>query len=147
MARYDKNNTKELKDILFNSSIHDAKLESIIYEYDGENSLKIKAFNPIFKVQIYLTFRDIGISFAIKGNSPGNNATILSLTVEEDFSYLQNYIQTYSEGIENCVYLLFQMFSGGELHIVSREVIVEIKKTGDGLRREPKRRRHNAKSN
>ena len=92
----------------------------------GKNRLIVETFNPIFDVGLNFTFHDIGITLAISGNEPGSRETIISLTAEEDFSYLQNYIQQYSSSLENSLYLLFQMFSGDELHIVSKEVNVEI---------------------
>ena len=64
--------------------------------------------------------------FAIKGDWSENRETIISLTAEEDFSYLQNYNIKHSEYMEDSLYLLFQMFSGDELHIVSKEVIIEV---------------------
>ena len=125
MPRFDKNNIKEMKDFLYNSCVHDAKLENVVYKY-GEDTIKIELFNPIFNVKIDLTFHNIRIALAIKGKAHGSRETIISLTAEEDFSYLQNYLPNHSEGIEDSLYLLFQMFSGDELHIVSREVSVEI---------------------
>lgn len=125
MPRYNKNNTKELKEFLYNSYVHDAKLENVKYDC-GKDSIKIKLFNPIFNVKIDLTFINIGIAFIIKGEWSGNRETIISLTVEEDFSYLQNYLIKRSKFMEDSLYLMFQMFSGDELHIVSKEVIVEI---------------------
>ena len=125
MPRYSKNNTKELKELLYNSYVHDAKLENVKYDC-RQDSIKIELFNPISNVKIDLTFLNIGIALKIKGEWSGNHETILSLTVEEDFSYWQNYLFNYSEYMENSLYLLFQMFSGDELHIVSKEVIVEI---------------------
>ena len=41
------------------------------------------------------------------------------------FSYLQKYLPNHGEYMDS-LYLLFQTFSGNELHIVSKEVIVEI---------------------
>ena len=125
MPRFDKCHIKELQEILYYSHIHDSKLESVRYER-RENRLIVETFNPIFNVGINLTFYDIGLSLAISGNGLGSRETIISLTVEEDFSYLQNYSQQYRKSFENSLYLLFQMFSGDELHIVSKEVNVEI---------------------
>ena len=124
MPRYNKNNIKELKEFLYNSCVHDAKLKNINYNW-GENNIKIELFNPIFDVKINLTFLDIGITLTVKGDWSENRETISSLTVEEDFSYLQNYLIKHSECMEDSLYMLFQMFSGDELHIVSGEVIVE----------------------
>lgn len=125
MPRFDKNNTKELKEFLYNSCVHDAKFYNVGYEC-GEDSIIVELFHSFFNVTIKLIFRNIKITLAIKGKEHGSRETILSLTVEEDFSYLQNYIPNHCEGVEDSLYLLFQMFSGDELHIVSKEVIVEI---------------------
>ncbi len=124
MPRFNKNNTKELKEFLYNSYVHDAKLKNVKYNC-REDSIKIELFNPIFDVKIDLTFLNIGVALAIKGEWSGNRETIISLTMEEDFSYLQNYLLKYNEHMEDSLYLLFQMFSGDELHIVSKEVIAE----------------------
>ena len=95
--------------------------------YDcSEGNIKIELFNPIFDVKIDLTFLDIGITLTVKGEWSENRGTILSLTAEEDFSYLKNYLIKHSECMEDSLYMLFQMFSGDELHIVSKEVIIEI---------------------
>ncbi len=125
MSRYNKSNIKELKDYFCHSCVHDAKLKNIKYDY-GEDTVKIELFNPIFDIKINLTFLNIGIMFAIKGDWSENRETIISLTAEEDFSYLQNYNIKHSEYMEDSLYLLFQMFSGDELHIVSKEVIIEV---------------------
>ena len=127
MPRFDKCHIKELQEILYYSHIHDAKLERVRYER-REDRLIVETFNPIFNIGLNLTFRDVGIALAINGNELGSRETIISLTVEEDFSYLQKYIQQYSKNLENSLYLLFQMFSGDELHIVFKEVNVEIVK-------------------
>lgn len=126
MPRFDKSKIEELKEYLYNSSIHDAILENLRYE-QGEESLKIETFNPNFNVKINFTFYDVRVALATRGNDFGSRETIISLTVE-DFSYLLNYIQKFSESMESSLYLLFQMLSGDELHIVSREVIVEVTK-------------------
>ena len=125
MPRYKKNNIKELKEFLYSSYVHDAKLKNINYDC-SEGNIKIELFNPIFDVKIDLTFLDIGITLTVKGEWSENRGTILSLTAEEDFSYLQNYLIKHSECMEDSLYMLFQMFSGDELHIVSKEVIIEI---------------------
>ena len=125
MSKYTKSNVEELKAFLYNSYVHDANLGTVEYSCK-EDSIKIELFNPIFDVKIDLTFLNIGIALSIKGDWPGNRATIISLTVEDDFSYLRNCLLKSSEYMEGSLYLLFQMFSGDELHIVSKEVIVEI---------------------
>ena len=124
MPRFNKSNTKELKEFLYNSHVHDAKLKNFKYDC-REDNIKIELLNPITDVKIDLTFLNIGIALTIKGEWSGNRETINSLTVEEDFSYLQNHLLKNGEYMEDALYLLFQMFSGDEVHIVSKEVIVE----------------------
>ena len=97
MPRFDKSKIEELKEYLYNSSIHDAILENLRYE-QGEESLKIETFNPNFNVKINFTFYDVRVALATRGNDFGSRETIISLTVE-DFSYLLNYIQKFSESI------------------------------------------------
>ena len=124
MMKFDRNSITKLKEFLYNSCVHDAKMKSIEYQC-GENGIKIELFNPIFNSKMTIIFQNVEFVLAVKGKSYGDSKTIVSLTVEEDFSYLKTYLQKYSEGIESSLYLLFQMFSGDELHIVSKEVVVE----------------------
>ncbi|MBR4579264.1 MAG: hypothetical protein IKO22_06620 [Oscillospiraceae bacterium] len=125
MPRFNKNSIKELKEFLYNSYAHDAKLENVKYN-SKEDSIQIELFNPIFNVKYDVTFLNIGIALAVKGEWPGSHETILSLTVEENYSYLRKFRLKGSEHFEDSLYLLFQMFSGDELHIVSKEVVIEV---------------------
>lgn len=126
MPRYNKNSVKELKALLCNSYIHDANLENVEYNCK-EDRIKIKLVNPIFGVQIDLIFLNIGLALVTKGDWPGDRTTVLSLTVEEDLSYLQNHqLLKQCKYTKDDLYYLVQMFSGDELHIVSKEVIAEV---------------------
>lgn len=131
MPRFNKNNEKELKKFLYNNYIHDSKLEKFYYDCN-EDSIQIELWNPIFGGQINLAFFDISIVLARKGDWIGDRTTILSLTVEEDFSQLQNSNLDNNEYKENSLYLMFQTFSGAELHIVSKEVLADIIVKEDG---------------
>lgn len=123
--KFDKSNTDDLKIFLFNSCIQDAKLEGVSYE-SGEGCLKIRIYNPIFSTKLELTFCEVGSVLAIRGNEFENREKIISLTVEEDYSYLKNWLPDCDEKNKDSIYLMFQMFSGDELHIVSRNVVFEI---------------------
>ena len=125
MPKFDKNNIDELKVFLRNSCVHDAKLEKIAYKCEND-IIKIELFNSIFNVRIDMIFKCIEIFFGIKGNSYGSRETVISLTLEETFTCLNTYFPNYSECFEDSLYLLFQMFSGDEIHIVSEEVLIEI---------------------
>lgn len=123
MSIFSKSNIEKLKEVLYNSYVHDAKIKSVKYEC-GDNSLNIEMFNSIFQVIINVIFLDIQLAFLVSGNNLGSRETVISLTLEEDYSYLQNYVPEHRGKIDH-LYLLFQMLSGDELHIVSKEVVVE----------------------
>ena len=125
MLRYDKNNVEELKVFLYNSYVHDAIIENVIFNC-REDKIEIELFNPISNVNMHFTFLDIAIVLKIQGEWAGSPETIISLTVEDDCSYLQKYLRKHCCHTEEALYLLFQMFSGDELHIVSKEVFIEM---------------------
>ena len=125
MSKFDKTGANELRELLYDSYVHDAELKNIECER-GKDRIKMELVNSIFNQKIELTFINVGLVFATKGKAYGNRETVISLTVEEDYSYLQNYVPNCSEGLDDSLYLLFQMLSGDELHIVSKEVIAEV---------------------
>ena len=111
MLKFTKNEQKELKELLYDSYDHDAKIKNI--NYDGaEARLKIEAYNPIFRVGMSFHFYDVKMVLATRGNELGSREEIVSLTVEDDFSYLQKYIPQYDEVAGDDLYLLFQMILG-----------------------------------
>ena len=65
MPRFDKNNTKQLKELLYNGCVHDAKIENVEYKC-GEDSIIIELFHSFFNVKIDLLFYNIEIVLAIK---------------------------------------------------------------------------------
>lgn len=123
MPRYDKSSAKELKEFLYNGCIHDAKIENVSYDC-SDHLLRIEAVNTFFNAIISFIFYDVEMALAIRGHDFGNCETIISLTVEDDLTCLQNYVQTCSESITDSLYMLFQTFSGDELHIVAKEVLI-----------------------
>ena len=125
MPRFDKNNIGELKEFIYKSCPHDATVEIVKCSCKG-NSIEIELYNTFFNVGMNLIFRNVEIALAVKGKEYGSSETILSLTAEEDFTYLKKYLSDCDESVDSNLYLLFQMFSGDELHIVSKEVIIEI---------------------
>ncbi len=125
MPRFGKKHIGELKEFLYNSCVHDAILKNANYNCK-DDSIIIELYNPIFNVKMDLSFLNIGIALAIKGDWSGSHETIISLSVEEDYSFLQNYLLKYGKHMEDSLYLMFQLFSGDELHIVSKEVVIEV---------------------
>ena len=110
--------------LLYNSYVHDAKLENI--EYDcAEDKITVQMLNPIFNTKMNLTLCNIEMVFSVKGDWHGDRETIHSLTLEKDFSYLNNYLLKQRKPSQDSLYLLFQMFSGDEIHIICKEVIID----------------------
>ena len=66
MLAFDKSNANLLKELLYRSYVHDAKLETI--RYDSEDKcIKIALTNSTFGVAYDLTFKNVEIALAIKG--------------------------------------------------------------------------------
>ncbi|MBE6934336.1 MAG: hypothetical protein E7462_04715 [Ruminococcaceae bacterium] len=127
MLIFDKTNANELIELLYNSYAHDSQLENIEYNW-GEDSIKFELFNTFFNSKLDLTFRNIRVMFTRKGNEYGSRTIVLSLSVEDDYSSLQTCLPEHNEYSKDSLYLLFQMFSGDELHIISKDVIVQLTK-------------------
>ena len=70
MPRYNKDNVKGLKELLYNSYVHDAELENAEFDFK-EDSIKITLFNPIFGAKINFTFLNIETALTIKGDWQG----------------------------------------------------------------------------
>ena len=124
MPGFSKSNAKELREFLYNSYVHDAKLVNINYKC-GEDLAEVELLNPIFNVGYHFIFSSIRVFLATKGDWNGRRDIIVSFTAEEEFSYLRRYLPKYGEDRKNSLYFLLQMFSGGELHIVSDYVIAD----------------------
>ena len=123
MPKFDRFKINDLTEYLYNSYVHDANIE--ITTYDRKKQIfTIELFNPIFNSRISLTFEEVKAILSISGNEPGNRETIISLTAEKDYSYLEKCVNICGDFLSDSVYLLFQMFSGDELHIVSKNVII-----------------------
>ena len=124
MKTFQRSNMKDLKEFIYSSCIHDAQIESVRHNLKN-NTLVIETFHPFFQVKMLFTFNDVSLVFAIKGNEDGNRDTIASLTVEDDFSYLHQYLTKGQAIREDDLYLLFQMFSLDELHVVFHSVKIK----------------------
>lgn len=124
MLKFDRFQIEDLKEYLYYSHIHDAKIESLKYNRK-KRILTIETVNQIYNTRINLTFEEVRVVLSINSNEHGSCETIISLTAEEDYSYLQNCTKVCGNCLTYSLYLLFQMFSGDELHIVSEKVFIE----------------------
>jgi len=125
MIKFNKNKMPALRDFLYHSNVHDANLETIVYKSD-EYRITIQLVNSFCNIKYDFTFCNIKLFLSIKGNEYGSQKSVLSMTAEDDFSYLKKYMQNFIDDSDDYVYTVIQMFSGDELHIISKEIIVEI---------------------
>ena len=123
MNKFRKNDTAELKKTLYYSDVHDTELTQICTMQDGQ--IKIETYNPICNKNIDFLFYDVKVFIAIKGAWGGSRTTVIAATVEEDLSYVKPFLLNYEDAKEHDLYMIFQMLSGDELHIVASEVTVE----------------------
>jgi len=123
LPKFDSFHIEALKEYLYHSNIHDAKIEIIGYDIE-KKKLMIKAVNPIFDDKISFVFDEIKVVLFVSSNEMGSRKTIISLTAEEDCSYLKKITNVCDDWLCNSIYLLFQMFSGDELHILSENVLI-----------------------
>lgn len=126
---------KELTNYLYYSHIHDSNLEEFMYDREHQ-ILTIKTFNPINHIRIKMVFIEVRSFLSVSGNEFGSRVTINSLTVEDVHTFSQNNANISNDILGDSLYLLFQMFSNDELHIISNTVLIEEMNTGDGSGRQ-----------
>ena len=125
MKRYDKTNIKDLKNAIYYSNVHDAQLGKV--EYDCDNQiLDVKAFEFINKHEINFIFAEVELVLYMHNQEMPTHdpKTIISFSVENDYSYLNNYIKHYNN--ESALYFVFQMLNGDELHIISNTIEIRL---------------------
>ena len=124
MTEYDVSRINDLREILYNSNAHD----SIIYKYEycwSEDKIRIILINEFFHEKIELIFAGIETTFVIKKKEFGSREAVVSLTVEDDLSYLYTYYSQKHISENKYIYIVLQMFSMDEIHIVSNKISVE----------------------
>lgn len=125
MRTYNKENKEYIMSYLFNIPIHDSSFKEI--SYDKENKrIFIILENKYSNNRINIVFTGVKILFSFDSDSWGTNETVSSLTLETDFSIFKTLIGQYQINVDNEIYLMFQMFSGNEIHIICKEVSFEL---------------------
>ena len=124
MLKYNADNKENLRIALRKSYVHDAVIDYVTYSCSKKNAT-IRIYNPIFNKQIVFTFCNIKTLLVTGEQHYGSNSSVISLTLEDDNSYLQKHLRGSELETEGMLYILFQMFSGQEIHIVVKEVIIE----------------------
>ena len=123
MLQFDKSHNEELKKYLFNSYIHDAAFEEIKYDVESRE-VTVHIVNSIHQRKYKIIFSDVVLFIVSVENENGKHKTINSLTIEEEAPFLPNCIKKDYISTE-CMYMLFQMIYGDEVHVVFKKVIFE----------------------
>lgn len=71
------------------------------------------------------SFRGVSAIMNFEGSEYGSNHTVWYLTIEEEYAFLEEYMERYKIEKDDVLYLCFGMFSGGEMHILAKEVFYE----------------------
>ena len=125
MYKFDKHQIEDLKQWLLESNVHDSQIYFLKYDQE-KGILKLRMFNPFFDVGINFIFEEVMVFLSINSDELSNRKTVLGVTVEDDFSYLQNCTGVCDGDISSSLYLLFEIVSGDQLHIVCKNVIVGV---------------------
>ena len=115
---------ENLEKYIFNSYIHDAKILSFKYDI-AEKIINIETLNENFAYKINFIFYNVKFFLSTSGHAYGSSETILSLTLEKNSAFLKDLMQICKHNVNDCIYLLFQLFSGDELHIVFETVSID----------------------
>ena len=136
MIRFDRSQYNALRTFLSASYVHDAQIEKFNYDHDV-GALYVYATNHFYRRNYRFSFLSLKSILFVKNHQFGSYETINSLTVEDNTTLTESPIYIADNQHSQYLYLLFQLISGDEIHIVSREVIIEEEKkesgSGDGF--------------
>lgn len=124
MCKYEYSEADKLRECLFQHYCHDAEIISIMPDIN-RRYLELKLENNYFHEGIVLSFSGVAIALFINSTDigMGEDQSILSISVEEDISYLSS-ISNNIQANDKLLYILIEMLSGSTLHIASKEVSV-----------------------
>ena len=123
MQVYTKLSEKILQNDLYHSCVHDATVEYIKWDCASQ-SLSIRMKNEYAKEAIHFLFSQVRYCLYVKGKQRGDSTVVSSLTVEK----IDTTTSPFPAHISNCtpyLYLLLQMFSGDEWHILCDAVTID----------------------
>ena len=124
MCKYEYSEADKLRECLFQHYCHDAEIISIMPDIN-RRYLELKLENNFFHEGIVLSFSGVAIALFVNSTDigMGEDQSILSISVEEDISYLSS-ISNNIQANDKLLYILIEMLSGSTLHIASKEVSV-----------------------
>ncbi len=124
MPKLDKNNPQLTKELT--KYTHDSYITRIEYNVE-DGILKIEMdYAYERRVKTKVTFIGIDVFLSVAGDWGGNPKEVNILLLEDDLSFLEKYLPNHLSGLEDSFYIVIEVFSGGLMHIVAREVIIEL---------------------
>ena len=117
------NNINELKEYLYNSDFHDATVLDVHYNlFEKSMKIIIETSNKNYN----LSFMQIQLLLYVQKEELSNYDSIYSISVEDYPNDLNGLRKDLVYDIDNCICLLFQMFSGVEVYVLSNTFTIEI---------------------
>lgn len=121
MPQYDILKLHELRDYLYKSAVHDSQFKDIVYD-PSHHIVKVVLFSPMLNETITINFINVRLLLSISDDKWGTDQSISSLTIEDVEQATVTFPNVNKRDIERDIYLLFQLFSGNEIHIIAEYI-------------------------
>lgn len=118
---YTKSNENDLINILRTLPIHDAVFNKLEYE-DGKLTAILNSFGEHKKTE--MIFHQLRYSAFHPSSEWGGDESIYCFSVIQDPNEIEKIFSLDEKHYANCMFFLFEMFSGSKLQIVCKELIV-----------------------
>lgn len=111
-------------------TIHDGKIVQIGSDIRSKE-WTVVIENEYTSSSIRILFKDVTVFISIGISKWGNDYSISSLTLEEPEETLMHMIEPEMIDINKSLYLVFQLFSGDEIHVICQNVcLITAEETG-----------------
>lgn len=110
-----------MRDYLYISAVHDSQFKDIVYD-PSQHIVKVVLFNPILEKMITINFLNVRLLLSISDDKWGIDQSISSLTIEDIEQATVTFPKVNKRDLEGGIYLLFQLFSGNEIHVIAEYV-------------------------
>lgn len=129
MTIYDIKTLKELDDYLRYgpARTHDALFEKICIDKKNK-SVSITLYEPYESVQTDIFLKNVCLFFSIETDSWGtDDESIYSFVAVDSLIGIENIVKEANLNTERLLHLIFEMFSGNEIHILCEEICFSVK--------------------
>ena len=117
MPIFDSTNKNNLKEYLTVINTHDARFARFDFQ-KKENTLFIQTTNPVWGGQLSFEFQKVSAIHFTAGAEIGDPDEIIGVTIEDSCPSAKTVP-------ENTLCLLFELFSGDEIYIVSKRIVIQ----------------------